>query len=228
MSQSATDSDLSTRRLFLAICMGAVVSGGALLTGCHRFRRQTSNSSTTPPPVRSFKDPQALHSGQVRRLVILPFENRTRNSRAAELLREQLVQQIQGCGIFEVVDVSRFYDPSCSPEPITRGQYPFELLAELYRRFNADAVMFGSINQQSSYWPLSLGATIHLVDTRDALVLSTVDGDWSVADEQTYQDYDEFLQNLRDHPAAQDPRLLHSSPKFFSSYVARLIVSAWK
>ena len=226
--KEASPSSPSTRRYFLLATFGVIALSCSSLLGCQCLSCETSSSPPAPPLVQNHTDDAILHSGQIRRIVILPFENRTNQQQATATLQNQIARQIQGCGLFEVVDVSLWYDDPCPANMVTSGEFPYELLVDLYQRFHADAVMFGSINEHSAYWPLSLGVTIHLVDTREGRVLSTVDGNWSVADDQTYQDYDQFLQSLRDNPAAQDPRLLHSSPTFFSDYVARLIVSTWK
>ncbi len=194
--------------------------------GCQRIDCTVKNPPN-PPVINSFVDPHQLGT-RVRRVVIFPFENQTRFADSSRVFQRQLAGHLRTSGLFEVVDVAPWYDLPCSFENISRGQYPLSLLAEIHRRFNADAVVFGSIQNQSPYWPISLGLTLHMIDTRDATVVASVDGNWSVADEQVSQDFKYYLSTISGHPAGQDPRILQSSPTFFSDYVARLIVNSMR
>lgn len=159
----------------------------------------------------------------VRRVVILPVENRS-NARDSTLLefQRQLAAKIRDQGAFEVVEIPDHALPACQPDWIKHGTFPERLLVDLYHNYNADGVIFVSINRFQPYTPMSIAATAHLVDTDESVVLSTIDGNWSMDHPSIQQKVKQHRQQTGDQTSLN---LLMNSPRFMMSFVAQEIAT---
>ena len=64
----------------------------------------------------------------------------------------------------------------CPPWLVWQGTFPGPLLVDLARQFQADAVMFLCLYEFQPYAPPRVGVTVHLVSTREAITIASVDG----------------------------------------------------
>jgi len=159
----------------------------------------------------------------IRRVVILPVENRS-NARDSTLLefQRQLAAKIRDQGAFEVVEIPDHALPACQPDWVKQGKFPDRLLVDLYHNYSADGVIFVSINRFHAYSPMSIAVTAHLVDTDESVVLSTIDGNWSMDDPQIQQKVKQHMQRTGDQTSLN---LLLNSPRFMMSFVGQEIAS---
>ena len=147
---------------------------------CSCTWRKTDPSIDVPAPVYNCHQEEFL-SEQVRRIVILSPENASdTNSQLASDLQHVLAEAIRNRGLYEVIEVPRESSPSACKAWIKAGEYPVILLVQMIQKYNADAVLFVSVNRVQPVAPVSVGLSMRLVDTREGVTISSIDGYWSM------------------------------------------------
>ncbi len=145
-----------------------------------------------------------LKPGMVKRVVLLPIENHTASPQATADIHQKILGRLRSSGMFEIVDGSTWLQTPCTADEVACGEFVESLLVRAYQEFNADAVMFLSVNELHAYTPMSLGVTLHIVETYDAQLLATIDGFWSQENSLTAQHFEQFVCRTRteDHEQA--------------------------
>jgi hypothetical protein len=168
---------------------------------------------------------QAMHAAtpqtQIRRVVILPVENQKHiDATHLQTFQTELAAKLRELGPFEIVELPPHLRPVCPQSWIQQGKFPEELLVEMHQKYAADGVMFVSINSLRSYPPLQLAATVHLVDVNEAVSVSSVNGNWSLANPEVLR---QLEHRLAERDEQQQANLLLQSPRYLMSFVAEEI-----
>ncbi len=180
----------------------------------------------TPGPAQPLAVSSWIHpqpSSLPRRVVIVAFENQTVYPGVEQNMELQLAAGFRQAGLFEVVDAGSQMRTPCRWQHITRGDYPVRLLADSFNRFSADAVLFGAVTNYQPYAPMSLGITLHLVDTRQGLTLASFDGQWTVADPMQRRAFEHYLSQREIGPAWAD--VYEQSPTAFGEFVVDQLIA---
>ncbi len=197
---------------------------GLLVTGCQIFRRPL-------PPVAlpvfvngqdgmSFFAAKLYAQSPPRRVLILPVRANVQPVGIQMDFAQQLAGQVRSARLFEaIVDPALGYC-SCDMDAILRGRFDEYRLLELTDRYHADAILLTRVNRIQSFDPLQISVTCALVDRNQAIVLAAADGNWSVSDPQTANNWNSWLQH---YSASVDPetlRIHRQSPTQFQSFIA--------
>ena len=180
-----------------------------------------------PPPEPTFSSYRApdLDFMGIRRVVVLPVENHTRYVDGADQFCANLANELRATGLFEVVQLPPApYD--CPTSTVLEGTFPEPLLVDLAQRFQADGVLFVTVTEYHPYFPPKLAATVHLVNTEEAVTVATVDGVWDGRDEALARTAQAYSCQLS--PTYTIPRcdfVLHS-PDLFQKFVAHQIAAS--
>jgi len=163
----------------------------------------------------------------VGRVVLLPTEHHPSQSEAAERFRTALASELRATGLFEVVapPVTEFgcWDSS----NLTYGWVPTSILRELSLRYSADGVVFSSLRDYHPYSPPRIAATVHLVGTRDAATLVSVDGVWDARNEAVSKMTQEYAGLLSPTHETRRPDIVLHTPSYFEKFVAGQIAHAF-
>lgn len=201
----------------LAVCLAGMVWAA----GCRSLDRPPEK--LPPLEVHGWFDHKTQPA--IRRIVVLPFENQTRIRDIPRSLARSFAAGLHGKSQFEVVSVNQFRTPPCPIENIRRGDYPLQLLVDMYRHHNADAVLFASVDQFHPYDPMVIGVTLYLVDTREATVVAWASGLWSMADPHVAASYRCYVE--RRTGEGLDHAVLLRSPTVFGQFVVDLVMENW-
>jgi hypothetical protein len=186
-----------------------------LAASCHRARSLTTPIRDSVQP--SFFDSVAVSA--IQRIALLPFENGTQITGIDAQMQNHFAAALGSRGRRSVVNLENQHSyASCNVESVLRGEYPMHVLADAWRSFHADAVMFARVNSYSPYQPLSIGITVHIVDARDARLLATVDRVFSLADPAVLTTYRSWLAHRFPESAVYE--VYQSSPTMFCEFVA--------
>jgi len=185
----------------------------------------THNAPYAPPPTYSSYRVPDFDSFGIRRVILLPAENQTRYLDAGEQFRAHFANELRAAGLFEVVELP-MNSPSCPSSVVRQGTFPEHMLVNLTRQFQADAVLFVSINDYHPYSPPKIGATVHLVSTGEAITLASVDGIWDANDEALASEAQGYYHQLSQINTLPRCELILHSPDLFQRFVARKIVFA--
>jgi len=200
------------------------VSCLAIVSGCQRFQRQPLRRS--PPiqiPVRDFA---AVQDNGFARIAILRLENATRTEKLEPMVRTALAAAMRSGCPGEVVDIGDQVNQACELDAVLRNGYPLQLLAETWRGFQADGVIFARIDDFNPYQPMSMGITMHLVDTRNASLIRSLNHHWSLSDERTRRDYSRWLKQR--FPEAESIDLYLASPSVFVEFIMQRIAAQFR
>ncbi len=180
-----------------------------------------------PPPISAYRDP-SLDSAGMRRVVVLPTENETSLVQVDRRFREALATELRALGLFEVIapSVEAF---GCFPRHVlAQGELPPELVLQMARQFNADGLLLSSLKEYRPYQPPRIAATVHLVSTRDAVTLVSVDGTWDARDAAVGAYAQQYARqvSLPGGPAVPPDAVLYT-PAYFEKLVAGQIAAAF-
>lgn len=195
------------------VCLASVAAGCA-----HKVH------NASPPTFSRYRAPDFDFYG-IRRVVVLPAENQTRYPDAAEQFRANLANELRSAGLFEVVELP-VYNRICPSTAGLQGTFPEQLLVDLAKQFQAEAVLFVNVNEYHPYSPPKLGATVHLVSTHEAIALASVDGMWDARDGALAAEAQGYYHQLSQNGSLPRRELVLHSPDLFQRFVARKIVAA--
>ena len=201
------------------IVLGLACLGSCLLIGCAH-----PPPVPGPPTFSSYRAPD-FDYWAVRRVVLLPAETQTRYADEAERFRANLASELRATGLFEVVELPP-YAFECPSTAVLHGTFPEHLLVDLARRFQADALLFTNVTQYQPYAPPRIGAKVHLVSTKQAITLATVDGVWDARDESLACEARAFYAQISSAHSVPRCELVLQSPDLFQKFVARKIAGA--
>ena len=186
-----------------------------LATGC--VQKQTVCDQPILPVHTAFHE-APIETRPIRRVVILPVENRAGSDpKTLEHFQHAVASAIREQQVYEIIEIPAHLRPRCSPQWVQQGMYPDQVLADMYRNYNADAVLFVSINQFSAYPPAAIAATVHLVDSDEGMLLSTVEGSWSVDNPNVAG---AMQRKIQTEQSPERAKLLMKSPRFVADFVA--------
>jgi hypothetical protein len=164
----------------------------------------------------------------VRRVVLLPTENETRYLKAGRRIREQLAAELKSTGLFQVIAPPVEAFGHCETHLVAHDGLPEDLLVDMARRFNADGVLISAVTDYHPYSPPRVGVTVHLINTRDARTLVTVDGMWDARDAAVAAYAQQVSRTLTSASGAEiSPRMVIDTPAYFELLVARQVAASF-
>ncbi len=161
---------------------------------------------------------------KIRRAVLLPLHNETRYDAAADLLQNELTRQFRGAGFFDVIELSVEDLAHMPPSWVTPSGYNEAVVINVARKFRADAVIVGKLTDFHPYWPPRVGASIHVIDPRESIVLASVDGQWDAANERVAAGSLAYHKQKGPYREIPNGNLATLSPQHFNRYVASQMV----
>ncbi len=165
-------------------------------------------------------------SPAVRRVVLLPMENRTFYAYASIEFRDVLVAEMRSAGLFEVVSLPEETTQSWYRSVHSQGRFQEDALVELAKQHQADAVVFSSLTDYHPYWPPRVGVKLHIVSTHEAVTLASIDGLWDAKNEPVALDAQNFYCQLSPKSTLIRPDTILYAPSYFQKFVAHQIVGA--
>ncbi len=203
------------RRSFLKVAGPA-----ALFFGCQRPHKPIKGV-----PAFSYQSIPGVFS-TVRRVVILPTGNETKHRGAEEIFQKALAEALQATGHFEVIRLAPADLEGLPPPVPSMASYSEKLLALLSRRYRAEGVAFSTLRSYHPYWPMRIGASVNVVDTREAVTMASVDGIWDASQESIARQARGFFARQTFQQSLPHNDLILHSPRNYSAFVAYQIATA--
>lgn len=142
-----------------------------------------------PPPEGPMRDVPAfraegLHRLEIRRVVLMPFDDDADARKRARSLEDALARQLEMATGMEVVRLGEESRWELAPteSPRRRGTYDVGTVVEVASRYGADAVLYGAITAYRPYVPQALGLRGELVLAKTGLVVWSFDASFDLAD----------------------------------------------
>ena len=166
---------------------------------------------------------------RVRRVIALPFQQETEDVAVGNQVRAALAAEIQAAGRFEVVPAPDRLTAALAAQARRTGRFDQVFVAELGRRFGADALMLGTVTAYRPYNKPLLGLKVQIVDTEHGRVLWAADGLWDTS-------LRHVVERVRSHYVKRHPmwdqldgwKITRLSPARFHRFVAYELVEAMR
>ncbi len=108
----------------------------------------------------------------VRRVGLMPFAGNDLDARRGQDLQSGFYSEFVRTTPFELVELdAEDLDEVSESEPYRRGWYQPETIISIARRYNLDAILFGTVVQQQSFPPLRFAVQIDMVAAETGLVI---------------------------------------------------------
>lgn len=147
------------------------------LVGCaHDIPKRVSPAPGCLPTYSQYHS-DTFRWGSVARVLVLPFRNESKYTRAGEEINTAFRAEMQQLGRFEVV-ASAHDAPVLSTEIHKSGKFDEAELIRLKKLYSADVIIYGTVTQYSPYPRPKVGIIIQAVNTSDGKVIGSVDGLW--------------------------------------------------
>jgi hypothetical protein len=169
-----------------------------------------------------------FHTYPLRRVGIMPFSGAALDADAALELQEALFQEIAVLAPYELVKLdARDLAEVEESEPFRRGYYRAGTIIAVSRRYDLDAIVFGSVAQQRFYPPQSLSMQVDMVAAETGLVVWSAAVHLDASDPRVREGIERFFGGLEQSDEttvrARDVALL--SPERFARFAAYQVAS---
>lgn len=163
----------------------------------------------------------------IRRLLLVPLENESSYPHATFEVQESLAARLQCSGRFEVVLASPESYTACHDSVRINGRFDEVELLYLAERYNADAIVFGTITQYQPYSPPRLGLSLRMISPANAVLIASVDGLWDGRDQAVAEQARYYTGNvLNDNESLMACNLTLDSPVLFRRFACHFAVEA--
>ncbi|HED66830.1 MAG TPA: hypothetical protein ENJ09_14895 [Planctomycetes bacterium] len=164
-----------------------------------------------------------FHSYDLRRVGLLPFEGRTIEPGEALELQRSFLSEVERATPYEIVLLNeKDLEMIDSASPHRRGWYDSRTIIELSRRYNLDALMFGTVTEERFFPPQVLSLSVDLVSAETGLVIWTSSVHLDASDPRVRTGLQAYYGTEEDESAW---RLALLSPERFSRFAAYQIAA---
>lgn len=201
----------------------AIIAGLTFCCGCNPIHVSEQAIPVEPITHGSHVAPK---TSTVRRVLLVPIQNRTRYRNAGNEFTAELESQLQAAGLFEVVlPDTHHFDRRMPPVLSSRG-YHEGIIADFAREYRVDAVMIAELSNYRPYWPQQAGIKLHIVEPEEATVIASVDGHWDANQQAVAAEMKYEYRQLETGYDVRDIEIANYSPRVFRSYVVRKIIES--
>lgn len=212
----------------MRLCVAATVLGACALSGCglvESFLDPTPNREDVAVAWRA----PTVDGHQIRRVVVLPFQNLCDHPEQVSIVESAFVDEFQKRQAVEVVSLDRGALTESEEEAfLINGRVQADTLVRLSRHHQADAVLYGAVTQYKGYEPLALGLRVELVSAGAGDVVWSANGIFDAADDRVQRDVRNFHDTtLGETHSLEGWRLVLMSPNRFATYACARVVETY-
>lgn len=166
--------------------------------------------------------------GQLTRVAVLPFTHGPRIGRAADVITASMAASLRELGLHQVVEVdSARSDLLPTRDPVLTEDISSDDLLRLRDKLNVDGVLIGRVEQFTSFDPIAVGVSVHLVSCLDGQAVWSATGHFDGRRDDVQRDIQAWW---RSHQAAspnsvQGWQTTLQSPSLFTRYVCDRLVA---
>lgn len=185
----------------------------ALAPGCALVK------PVTPETGHYYINPKTDFS-QVGRVVILELDNETRTRDLARPVTEALAQAVQKRHLYSVRVLSE-KDPRWIDLDLESADfYTIDDMAQMHRKLDADAVIFGRITQHYTYPRMLIGLHLKMIDLNQGSVIWGLEQVWDTTDKRTEERMRAFFdREMREGYEPYHWELVITSPRAFQKFI---------
>lgn len=167
-----------------------------------------------------------FHTYELRRVGLLPFAGEEVTRENGKAIQMGFFSEVSRAAPYEVVLLGhRDLEELEMSEPYRRGWYKPRTIIGISRRYNLDALLFGTVTQQRIFPPQILSLQVDMVSAETGLVVwsSTVHVDAS--DSRVRDGLQLYFEGTGDNEERKDWELALLSPERFARFAAYQVAS---
>ena len=158
-----------------------------------------------------------------RRVCVIEFQNRTPYSGEAEkfsrLFGGEFGRLTSATDV--VVVPKQEFSELVGREPMTEGRLPLSVLTSARERYQADAVVIGSVDSYNPYWKVSLQVSMKVIDTASGEVPYQFSDEWDSGARHVQREIKRYYERNRERDECKyGPYLFEQSGRYFMIFVA--------
>ncbi len=196
----------------------------AMKSGC-AHDRPVANVAVAAP-FQQYLDPRVDWSS-IRRVVLMPMSNQTAFPKASEEMQSNLAAELQRAGRFDIV-VATKDDPGAKARDVfSSGQFDEIEVLRVAREYQAQAVLFGQINQYHPYNPPRIGLSLLMVYPAEGIAIASSEGLWDSRESSTAAQAKQLYgQSLSWPQSVLGADRVLESPDVFQRFVSQQVATA--
>ncbi|CAG0939741.1 hypothetical protein BROC_00775 [Candidatus Brocadiaceae bacterium] len=161
---------------------------------------------------------------QIRRVLLLPFEYDVDRDAIIEEVTEAFAVELRKTGSFEVVVFNENKTTRTPERDIwVKGAIDLNTILTLKKRYDADAIVFGSITHYRPYEPMLLGVKVGMISTDTGTVVWSADGVFDSNENEVAELVKHYFESTHQKSALYGWKLILLSMRRYSQFVANQI-----
>jgi hypothetical protein len=162
-----------------------------------------------------------FHTYDLRRVGLLPFGGEQVSREIGRAIQLGLFTEVSRAAPYEVVLLTREdLEELETSEPYRRGWYKPKTIIGISRRYNLDALMFGTVTQQRFFPPQFLSLQVDMVSAETGLVIWSSSIHVDASDQRVRDGLQLFYEGSGDNEEREDWELALLSPERFARFAA--------
>lgn len=183
--------------------------------------------SSAPPQYSSslnYNKTGEFQKTQIRRVLLLPFEYEVDRDAIIEEVTEAFAVELRKTGSFEVVVFNENKTTHTPERDIwVKGAIDLNTILTLKKRYDTDAVVFGSITHYRPYEPMLLGVKVGMISTDTGAVVWSADGVFDSNENEVAELVKHYFESTHQKSALYGWKLILLSMRRYSQFVANQI-----
>jgi len=124
----------------------------------------------------SYHKSEEYNNTSVQRVLLLPLTIESRRDKVVDDVTEAFFIELQRSAKFDIVEAQEFQDILSQQKDVwARGLIRAETVVEAKKRYNVDAIIFGTITQYQPYEPPVLGIKIGMFSAKSGNIMWSAD-----------------------------------------------------
>ena len=210
----------------MLFCLTAVVGGCTAYETVKESITQTLTKEELVNPVNFYKS-EEYSSSNIQRILLVPFTFNTGREKVVNEITEAFFDELQKSGKFDVVTPHEFHEVFLNKDNLwIKGMVNAETIVEAKKRYQVDAIIFGTITRYSPYEPPVIGIKSSMFSTTSGNVIWTSDTIFDSSEASIVKLAKAYYkENYQKKQSLYDWKIVLLSSKRYSQFISHQIVA---
>lgn len=193
---------------------------GILITFLILFSGCASSPTVTRYSGLSYNKSDELRRTYLQRVLLLPFEYAIDREAVIDEITEAFSVELRKIGKFEVVVLQGKAKMLSENQIWDKGAINLNTVLHLRKKYDVDAIVFGSITHYRPYEPMLLGIKLGMISTDTGSILWSADGVYDSNENEVAELVKYYFESTHQKSALYGWKLILLSMRRYSQFVA--------
>jgi len=171
----------------------------------------------------SYNKAEELKNTYIQRVLLLPFEYAVDREAVIDEITEAFSVELRKIGRFEVVVLEGKAKLLSENKIWDKGSINLSTVLQLRKKYDADAIIFGTITHYRPYEPMLLGIKLGMISTDTGTILWSADGVYDSNENEVAELVKYYFESTHQKSALYGWKLILLSMRRYSQFVANQI-----